>query len=172
MSWEYYWRQSYLWCLFEGIFESIDFPGGSDSKASCLQGERRGFHPWVGKILWRRKGQPTPVLFPRKSHGRRSLVGYSPWGRKESDKTEWLHFESVFWGSLFYFYAQKLFLTISCLGLLNVKMSLLVKRVNLLVPSDYIVHKYWKMQIFKIQPNMVWTILLLINSRSWNLRET
>ena len=137
MSWEYYWRQSYLWCLFEGIFESIDFPGGSDSKASCLQGERRGFHPWVGKILWRRKWQPTPVLFPRKSHGRRSLVGYSPWGRKESDKTEWLHFESIFWGSLFYFYAQKLFLTISCLGLLNVKMSLLVKRVNLLVPSDY-----------------------------------
>ena len=41
---------------------------------------------------WRRKWQPTPVLLPGKSHGQRSLVGYSPWGRKESDMTERLHF--------------------------------------------------------------------------------
>ena len=34
----------------------------------------------------------TPVLFPRKSHGQRSLVGYCPWGRKELDMTEQLHF--------------------------------------------------------------------------------
>ena len=44
--------------------------------------------------MWRRKWQSTPVLLPGKSHGRRSLVGYSPWGRKESDTTEWLHFTS------------------------------------------------------------------------------
>ena len=42
--------------------------------------------------MWRRQWQPTPVLLPGKSHGRRSLVGCSPWGRKESDMTEWLHF--------------------------------------------------------------------------------
>ena len=36
--------------------------------------------------------QPTPVLLPGKSHGRRSVAGYSPWGRKESDTTERLHF--------------------------------------------------------------------------------
>ena len=41
---------------------------------------------------WRRKWQPTPVFLPGKSHGRRNLVGYSPWGCKESDMTEWLHF--------------------------------------------------------------------------------
>ena len=35
---------------------------------------------------------PIPVLLPGKSHGRRSLVGYSPWGREESDTTEWVHF--------------------------------------------------------------------------------
>ena len=46
---------------------------------------------WVGKIPWRRKWKSTPVLLPEKSHGQRSLVGYSPWGRKESDRTEWLH---------------------------------------------------------------------------------
>ena len=42
---------------------------------------------------WRRQWQPTPVLLPGKSHGWRSLVvGCSPWGRKESDMTERLHF--------------------------------------------------------------------------------
>ena len=40
---------------------------------------------------WRRIWQPTPVFFPGESHERRSLVGYSPWGRKESDTTERLH---------------------------------------------------------------------------------
>ena len=51
-----------------------------------------GFDPWVGKIPWRRKWQPTPVLLPGKFHGLRSLVDYSPWGHKESDTTEQLHF--------------------------------------------------------------------------------
>ena len=45
-----------------------------------------------GSIPWRREWQPTPVLLPGQSHGQRSLVGYSPWGRKESDMTEQLHF--------------------------------------------------------------------------------
>ena len=44
--------------------------------------------PWVGKIPWRRKWQSTPVLLPGESHGQRSLVGYSLWGRKKSDTTE------------------------------------------------------------------------------------
>ena len=70
----------------------LDFPGGSDGKVSCLQCGRPGFDPWVGKILWRRKWQPTPVLLPGKSHGQRSVVGYSPRGRKDSDTTERLHF--------------------------------------------------------------------------------
>ena len=67
-------------------------PDGSDGKSICLQCGRPRFHPWVGKIPWRRKWQPTPVLLPGKSHGQGSLVGYSPWGHKESDITEWLHF--------------------------------------------------------------------------------
>ena len=58
----------------------------------CLQCGRPRFNPWVGKIPWRRKGQPTPVLFPGKPHGQRSLVGYSPWGCKELDTTEQLYF--------------------------------------------------------------------------------
>ena len=45
---------------------------------------RPRFDPWVGKIPWRRKWQPTPVFLSAKSHGQRSLVGYSPWGRKRA----------------------------------------------------------------------------------------
>ena len=54
----------------------------------CLQCRRPGFDPWVRKIPRRRKWQPTSVFLPGESHGRRSLVGYSPWGLKESDTTE------------------------------------------------------------------------------------
>ena len=61
-------------------------------KTVCLQCRTPGFDPWVGKIPWRRKRQSTPGLLPGKSHGRRSLAGYSPWGPKESDTTERLHF--------------------------------------------------------------------------------
>ena len=43
-------------------------------------------------LPWRRQWQQTPVLLPGKSHGQRSLVGYSPWSREESDTTERLHF--------------------------------------------------------------------------------
>ena len=54
------------------------------------------FNPWVGKIPWKRKWQPTPVLLPGKSHEWRSLVGYSPWGHKEWDTTERPHFHFLF----------------------------------------------------------------------------
>ena len=49
---------------------------------------RYGFHPWVRKIPWRRKQQSAPVILPGESNGRRSPVGKSPWGRKESGATE------------------------------------------------------------------------------------
>ena len=58
---------------------------GSESWFSC----RFTQTSWC---LWRRQWHPTPVLLPGKSHGRRSLVGCSPWGHEESDTTEQLHF--------------------------------------------------------------------------------
>ena len=53
----------------------------------CRRCKRRGFDPWVGKMPWRRRWQPTPVFSSGESHGQRSLVGYSPWGLQESDMT-------------------------------------------------------------------------------------
>ena len=57
---------------------------------ASVEMEETKFGPWVGKISWRRKWQSTPVFLPEKSHRQRSLVGYSPWGHTELDKTEQL----------------------------------------------------------------------------------
>ena len=62
----------------------------------CPQCGWPGFDPWVGKILWRRKWQPTPEFLPGEFHGQRRLVGYSSWGHKESDTSEWLTFAFTF----------------------------------------------------------------------------
>ena len=50
-----------------------------------LQCGRPAFDIWVGKIPWRRERLPAPVFWPGESHGQRSLVGYSPWGHRESE---------------------------------------------------------------------------------------
>ena len=71
-----------------------NFPGGLDGKV-CLQCGRPGFNPWARKNTWRRKWQPTPVFLRGKSHGQRSLVGYSPWDHKESDTTQQLSTHKV-----------------------------------------------------------------------------
>ena len=73
------------------------FPGGgSDSEESTCNAGDLG-SSWVGKIPWIRKWQSTPVFLPGKSHGQRSLVGYTVHGvRKESDTTERLTFSFTF----------------------------------------------------------------------------
>ena len=73
------------------------FPGGSEVKASAYNAGDRGSISGSGRFPWRRKWQPTTVFLPGESHGWRSLVGYiSPWGCKESNITEWLHFTSCY----------------------------------------------------------------------------
>ena len=62
----------------------------SPAKAGDVR-TKEGFDPWVGKIPWRRAWQPTPVFLPGESHGQRSLAGYSPWGRRESDTQSCIH---------------------------------------------------------------------------------
>ena len=70
---------------------TLGFPGSANDKEpayQCRRRQRHEFDPWVGKIPWRRKWQPTPVFLPEESHGQRSLAGYSPQGCKELDTTE------------------------------------------------------------------------------------
>ena len=66
----------------------VGFPGGSAVKnLPASAGEAGMIWVWVGKIPWRRKWQPTPVFSSGKSHGQRSLAGYSSWVHKESDRS-------------------------------------------------------------------------------------
>ena len=95
---------------------NFQFLKQSCPELGCLPCGRLGFNPWIGEISWRRKWQPTPVLLSGKSHEQRNLVGYSPWGRKESDTTEWLHFHFSGWGSNCFF--RQTFNSLSVLSLL------------------------------------------------------
>ena len=61
----------------------MGFPGGTSGKepaCQCRRHKKLGFDPRVGKILWRRAWQPTPVFLPGESYGQRSLVGYKSIG--------------------------------------------------------------------------------------------
>ena len=62
-----------------------------EATCQCRRCRSRGFDPKAGKSPWSRKWQPAPVLLPGKSHGQRSLAGYSPLGHKELDMTEHEH---------------------------------------------------------------------------------
>ena len=66
----------------------MGFPGGSDGTASAYNVGDPGSIPGSGRSPGEGNGTPPHYSLPGKSHGQRSLIGYSPWGRKESDMTE------------------------------------------------------------------------------------
>ena len=82
---------SYLYELEHILYSVKKLPRGLPGlrgKESACQCRRRGFHPWVGKMPWRRNWLLTPVFLPGELHGQRSLVGYSPSGCKDLYMTE------------------------------------------------------------------------------------
>ena len=73
---------------------TLGFPGGTSGKepaCQCRRFKRHGLSPWVGKIPWSEKWLPALVSLLGQFHGQRSLAGYSSWGCKELDMTEWGH---------------------------------------------------------------------------------
>ena len=64
---------------------------GKESACQPKRCKRCRFNPWIRKISWRRAWQPTPVFLPGKSHGQRSMAGYSPWVAKELEMIYWLN---------------------------------------------------------------------------------
>ena len=73
------WNQLQAFSYLASLALVKGLPWRLSSKELACQYRRFRFDPWVRKIPWRRKWQPTPALLPRKSHGQRSLVDYSPW---------------------------------------------------------------------------------------------
>ena len=91
--WKWVWTSSrnWWWTGKPGVLQSMGSQRVGHDWATKLNWTNEGDVRDAGlirKILWRRKWQPTPVFLPGESHGQRSLVGYSPWGHKESDTTE------------------------------------------------------------------------------------
>ena len=76
-----------MYWLYEGLPRWLS---GKESAHQCRRRREHRFDPRVRKIPYSKKWQPTPVFLPGKFHGQRSLVGYSPQGRKELDTTEQL----------------------------------------------------------------------------------
>ena len=62
--------------------------GGKESACQCMRHKRSRFNPWLGKITWRRKWQPTLVSLPGKFYGQRRLAGCSPRDCKKSNTSE------------------------------------------------------------------------------------
>ena len=109
----------YMWYIFASVYLNISewiaemiqgtrgrkwnyfvmlrhFPGGASGKeyaCQCRRLKRHGFDPWVRKIPWSRKWQPTLVLLPGESHRQRSLVGYIVHGVAKS-RTQLSNFTS------------------------------------------------------------------------------
>ena len=72
------------WLLGLSVYPGLpQWFSGKESICQCRRHRRHRLEPWVRKIPWRRKWQPTPVFLLGQSHGQKSLVGYSPWGHKE-----------------------------------------------------------------------------------------
>ena len=70
---------------------------GKEFACQCRRYKRCGFDSGAAKNPWSRKWQPTPVFLHGKFHGQRSLVGYSPWGHKELDMTEYTHTREIYY---------------------------------------------------------------------------
>ena len=91
----------FRWAIFLSLSSLVEWPSFVEREAEGKgkkEGEKnkKGVLLQSSGVIWRRQWQPTPVLLPGKSHGWKSLVGCSPWGRKELDTTERLHFHFLF----------------------------------------------------------------------------
>ena len=84
----YIYIMDYIWCGRASLVAHM--------VKNPLAMQETWFNPWVGEIPWRRDWQPTPVFLPGEFHRQRSLAGYSPWGRRESDTTGQLSTHMIF----------------------------------------------------------------------------
>ena len=76
-------------CIYTYLHGFPRWCSGKESACQCRKCKRWGFDPWVGKIPWRRKWQPTSVFLPEECHRLKSLASHSPGGRRVGH--DWIH---------------------------------------------------------------------------------
>ena len=92
----YLWNMTLKWNTLKWVSGLPRWLSGKESAYQCRRHRRWDLDSWVGKIPWKRKWQPIPVFLPEKSHGQRSLEGYSPWSNKQLDATYQLSTQKVY----------------------------------------------------------------------------
>ena len=86
-TWLWYWTELRYGKHFRLFWGPLMWSIVKELTCQCRRRKRYRFDPWVRKMLWSRKWQPTPVFLAGESHGQRSLAGYNPWRCQESDTT-------------------------------------------------------------------------------------
>ena len=92
------WATSTLTFTSQTVYKGLPrWLSNKEPACQCWRHRRHVYDPWVRKIHCRRKWQPTPVFLPGKSHGQRSMVGYSPWdcGVEHDLATEHTHTDTT-----------------------------------------------------------------------------
>ena len=122
---------------------------------------------WVKKIPWRRKWQHTPVFLPIKSHGQRNLVGYSPWGHKVSDMTEWLTTQAYTCIYIYmYIYTHTYILSEATFAIQGSVQSLLLKVLALkyvtIISSCYFLYLFFLTHMLKLFSKCLLCVFFLI----------
>ena len=110
-------------------------PRGKESACHSRRNTRHSFHPWVRKIPWRRKQQPTLVFLPGKSHGHGVTKSWT-WLSMQICRcthTQFLHVEIIFWLIFKRIYVDKLITNILCLTIKGCSLFLLYLLVILMI---------------------------------------
>ena len=123
------------------LYNVQGLPWWLSGKESACQRRRLRFDPWVRKIPWRRKCQPTPVSLPGERHGQWSLAGYNPWSYKESDTTEHAHIRIIILlcHTLSFINSENLFLIIGCVIWKYLYITYNISFPHMVLPSSNVV---------------------------------
>ena len=128
--------------FFQNLLEEIGLSSWLNGKEPTCQCRRRGFYPWVWKIPWMSKRQPTPVFLPVKSHGQKTLAGCSP-GVAESDTMEHLsmhfQFNSVQSSRVWLFATPWIAAHQASLSITNSWSLLKLMSIELVMPSSHLI---------------------------------
>ena len=130
-----------------------------------LHCRRCGFYPWVGKIPWRKKWQPIAIFLPGKSHGQRSLVGYTPWGCKrvrhdwatKQQQQCWASFHMLI--GYLYIFSREMSIQVHRSFKKLVALLLLLSSISLHIMD--ILYQIYDLQIFSLISLILFTLLIV-----------
>ena len=149
-----------------GIFKYIDRALIISAYTWVVQTGKRPGLTWVRKICWRRKWEATPIFLLGEFHGQRSLAGYSPWGHKELETTQWLTL------SLSYYFSNKILWQRGCFPT-SIFKTLSMACFIYLIDTLFLIFKMspypWSERLYLLLFLTLWLVLLFNHLISDNI---